>query len=110
MLGNGASELIDLVTRCGSRPGNFFVRSMAQYKEYERAAKSDGREMVDDPARRACALMAIVNPCNPTGEYLRAGVRACVRACAYLCACVRAYACMHTDGDHEPMQAFQAST
>jgi len=68
LLGNGASELIDLVTRCAAEDGSFRVRSHVQYKEYERAAKADGRDIATegDP----CAILAIVNPCNPTGEYL----------------------------------------
>jgi len=66
LLGNGASELIDLVTRVGSHQGAFYVKD-DQYKEYERAALASGREqLVDEDA----ALCAIVNPCNPTGDYL----------------------------------------
>lgn len=44
MLGNGASEIIDLVTRIGAHEGAFVTRSEAQYKEYERAALAAGRE------------------------------------------------------------------
>jgi len=66
MLGNGASELIDLVTRVGAHEGAFTVPNSAQYKEYERAAKAAGREQSTD----AFKLLAIVNPCNPTGDYL----------------------------------------
>jgi len=69
MLGNGASELIDLVTRIGAHQGPFAVRSDAQYKEYERAALADGRKKVD-PTTESFALLAVINPCNPTGEYL----------------------------------------
>lgn len=47
MLGNGASELIDLVTRISAPKGRFTLRSNVQYKEYERAAKADGRELVE---------------------------------------------------------------
>jgi len=67
LLGNGASELIDLVIRVGAHQGNFYVQD-DQYKEYARAALAAGREKlaeVDDE----CSLIAIVNPCNPTGEY-----------------------------------------
>merc|ERR1719159_979970 len=74
MLGNGASELIDLVTRVGAHPGPFKVRSDAQYKEYERAALADGREKVSSSPKLAgegnpFSMLAVVNPCNPTGEY-----------------------------------------
>jgi len=69
LLGNGASELIDLVTRVGApKDGAFKVRSATQYKEYERAARADGRQMAAED--QACSMLAIVNPCNPTGEYL----------------------------------------
>eukprot|EP00451_Oxyrrhis_marina_P001145 CAMPEP_0204270826 /NCGR_PEP_ID=MMETSP0468-20130131/19111_1 /ASSEMBLY_ACC=CAM_ASM_000383 /TAXON_ID=2969 /ORGANISM="Oxyrrhis marina" /LENGTH=371 /DNA_ID=CAMNT_0051246405 /DNA_START=43 /DNA_END=1158 /DNA_ORIENTATION=- len=68
MLGNGASELIDLVTRIGAHVGDFSVRSAQQYKEYERAALASGRNLINDPAKGN--MLAVVNPCNPTGEYL----------------------------------------
>jgi len=70
MLGNGASELIDLVTRVGAHPGHFYLASSTQYKEYERAARADGRRIIDDPSADAFSMLSIVNPCNPTGEYL----------------------------------------
>merc|ERR1719221_2161472 len=70
MLGNGASELIDLVTRVGAHEGAFTVPNSAQYKEYERAAVAAGRELVAEVQKGAFQLMAIVNPCNPTGDYL----------------------------------------
>jgi histidinol-phosphate/aromatic aminotransferase/cobyric acid decarboxylase-like protein len=70
LLGNGASELIDLVTRVGAHQGSFFVQD-TQYKEYCRAALAHGRERLEElgEADSDCALIAIVNPCNPTGEY-----------------------------------------
>lgn len=70
MLGNGASELIDLVTRVGSHEGAFTVPNSAQYKEYERAAVAAGREHIKEVKKGTFNLMAIVNPCNPTGDYL----------------------------------------
>jgi histidinol-phosphate/aromatic aminotransferase/cobyric acid decarboxylase-like protein len=70
MLGNGASELIDLVTRVGAHKGAFTVPNSAQYKEYERAAVAAGRERVAEVQKGTFQLMAIVNPCNPTGDYL----------------------------------------
>lgn len=69
MLGNGASELIDLVTRVGANPGDICIPYTTQYMEYERAALAMGRDKVEDPLRRAFSILAIVNPCNPTGEY-----------------------------------------
>lgn len=68
-LGNGASELIDLVIRSvrpgGWRPGG----TLTQYKEYERASEANGRATLshDDPH---AVLTCIVNPTNPTGDYL----------------------------------------
>jgi histidinol-phosphate/aromatic aminotransferase/cobyric acid decarboxylase-like protein len=67
LLGNGASELIDLVTRVGAHQGAFYVKD-DQYKEYERAALASGRAQLFE---EDVALVAMVNPCNPTGEYLR---------------------------------------
>ncbi|KAJ3385217.1 hypothetical protein HDU92_003149 [Lobulomyces angularis] len=71
LLGNGASELIDLVTRSAKpgpwRPGPWIV----QYKEYERSASSLGRDILkyNDKTTKA-ALTCIVNPNNPTGDYM----------------------------------------
>lgn len=74
MLGNGASELIDLVTRVGAHAGAFKLRSDVQYKEYERAALADGRAKINDDkdknGEEKFSMLAVVNPCNPTGEYL----------------------------------------
>lgn len=69
ILGNGASELIDMVARLapegGWKPGN----TMVQYMEYERSAHNYLRkklEWSDKSARLTC----MVNPTNPTGDYL----------------------------------------
>lgn len=69
ILGNGASELIDMVARLapegGWKPGNTKV----QYMEYERSAHNYGRKKMqwnDKSARLTC----MVNPTNPTGDYL----------------------------------------
>eukprot|EP00931_Biecheleriopsis_adriatica_P076944 TRINITY_DN50600_c0_g1_i1.p1 TRINITY_DN50600_c0_g1~~TRINITY_DN50600_c0_g1_i1.p1 ORF type:complete len:398 (+),score=77.19 TRINITY_DN50600_c0_g1_i1:35-1228(+) len=77
LLGNGASELIDLVIRDGPRgfwkpasPGG------VQYKEYERSAEAAGNIQLDYTDKRAL-LTCIINPNNPTGEYI--GVEALKR-------------------------------
>jgi len=90
MLGNGASELIDLVTRIAAPVGAFTLASSIQYKEYERAARADGRDFVGcvenySPTKEASpkvqafaqpatigawSMLAVINPCNPTGEYM----------------------------------------
>jgi histidinol-phosphate/aromatic aminotransferase/cobyric acid decarboxylase-like protein len=76
MLGNGASELIDLVTRIAAPSGAFVTKSATQYREYERAALADGRKKVKSPikgekkAKEEFAILAVINPCNPTGEYM----------------------------------------
>jgi histidinol-phosphate/aromatic aminotransferase/cobyric acid decarboxylase-like protein len=112
LLGNGASELIDLVTRLAAPAGGFQQgSSTVQYKEYERAAMAaqpmkfpsvgssfslapadpsgargssmslaqqnssmslaslDEQASVEEDNDRF-AILAVVNPCNPTGEYL----------------------------------------
>jgi histidinol-phosphate/aromatic aminotransferase/cobyric acid decarboxylase-like protein len=90
ILGNGASELIDLVTRlapAGPFRGN--PATATQYREYQRAATADGRAVVPHVHVRHdgggdaagggggggdetfAALTAMVNPCNPTGDVLR---------------------------------------
>lgn len=69
LLGNGASELIDLVIRSvprgGWRPGG----TLTQYKEYERSSNADGRETLSSDDKSA-TLTCMVNPTNPTGDYL----------------------------------------
>jgi len=81
ILGNGASELIDLVTRTAAPVGGFVLKSSIQYKEYERAALADGRGRVVMSDHQAIhsdmsadaepwTILAIINPCNPTGEYM----------------------------------------
>lgn len=68
LLGNGASELIDLVCRIAP-PGAFKPGPWkAQYREYERAAKNHGRQVLAAGEEQA-ALVCLVNPCNPTGDY-----------------------------------------
>ncbi|CAG8637219.1 14044_t:CDS:2 [Funneliformis mosseae] len=69
LLGNGASELIDLVTRSAPlgtwKPGPWDV----QYKEYERSAETNGRTILQPQDTTPANLTCIVNPCNPTGDY-----------------------------------------
>eukprot|EP00792_Barthelona_sp_PAP020_P007298 TRINITY_DN3137_c0_g4_i1.p1 TRINITY_DN3137_c0_g4~~TRINITY_DN3137_c0_g4_i1.p1 ORF type:complete len:373 (-),score=99.25 TRINITY_DN3137_c0_g4_i1:28-1146(-) len=68
LIGNGASELIELVVRLAPegnwRPGPF----AAQYSEYERAAKLSNRKIV--PFTEQAAVTTIVNPNSPTGHFL----------------------------------------
>ncbi|RKP11596.1 pyridoxal phosphate-dependent transferase [Piptocephalis cylindrospora] len=70
ILGNGASELIDLVIRQAPgetwKPGPWSV----QYKEYERSAKTSGRRILEASTEERASLVCLVNPCNPTGDYL----------------------------------------
>ena len=68
-MGNGASELIDLLIRSINvkswRPSYCNV----QYMEYERCSKSCGLEkkLSND---KTSNLLCIINPNNPTGEYM----------------------------------------
>ncbi|KAI8827162.1 pyridoxal phosphate-dependent transferase [Fimicolochytrium jonesii] len=70
LLGNGASELIDLVTRAAPegpwKPGPWTV----QYKEYERSAIALGRKVLAPKDATPASLTCIVNPNNPTGDYM----------------------------------------
>eukprot|EP00834_Sanchytrium_tribonematis_P003788 NODE_159_length_15043_cov_0.440444.p5 type:complete len:362 gc:universal NODE_159_length_15043_cov_0.440444:13717-14802(+) len=70
LLGNGASEVIDLVTRFAyskSEDKTCLPGYNPQYKEYERSATTSGFEIVEKGS--GADLLAIVNPCNPTGQY-----------------------------------------
>ena len=70
LLGNGASELIDLIIRRNEsdswRPG----KSEVQFLEYERSCQLMNKEKkgYNDNSSN---LMCLINPNNPTGEYLR---------------------------------------
>ncbi|KAJ1842262.1 hypothetical protein LPJ70_003892, partial [Coemansia sp. RSA 2708] len=70
ILGNGASELIDLIIRMAPtgtwKPGPF----RTQYKEYERSARNNGFEMLPADSADSANVACLVNPCNPTGDYL----------------------------------------
>lgn len=69
LLGNGASELIDLVTRNSpqgpwkSGPGNL------QYMEYQRSARNSNKQILKNEDPIDAVLYAFVNPNNPTGNY-----------------------------------------
>ncbi|KAI8067666.1 pyridoxal phosphate-dependent transferase [Gilbertella persicaria] len=78
LMGNGASELIDLAVRralltFGERgikkptwkgsPWN------VQYREYQRSAETNGFEILEPSNPEKADMLCIVNPCNPTGDY-----------------------------------------
>mmetsp|Transcript_20649 Transcript_20649/g.32305 ORF Transcript_20649/g.32305 Transcript_20649/m.32305 type:complete len:382 (+) Transcript_20649:246-1391(+) len=70
-LGNGASELIDLVIRsCAGPPGKWRPgATLVQYEEYKRSAEAAGfsRTHAGD---QDSSLLCLVNPTNPTGDYM----------------------------------------
>ncbi|KAI9506612.1 pyridoxal phosphate-dependent transferase [Coemansia spiralis] len=70
ILGNGASELIDLVIRMAPagtwKPGPFHT----QYKEYERSARNNNFKLLPAESTDKATVACLVNPCNPTGDYL----------------------------------------
>jgi len=72
LLGNGASELIDLVIRdhqpAGERLWKAGAPNGTQYKEYERSAQAAGYRVVAHDDKRA-SVTCFVNPNNPTGAY-----------------------------------------
>ncbi|KAI7862546.1 pyridoxal phosphate-dependent transferase [Spinellus fusiger] len=78
LLGNGASELIDLVVRkaleearCrGVHPTWKAGPWHGQYQEYERSARTHGFKILDPFSKERADMVCIVNPCNPTGDYL----------------------------------------
>ncbi|CAM9237264.1 unnamed protein product [Phaeothamnion confervicola] len=68
LLGNGASELIDLVVR-QAKPGRWRPGpQLTQYKEYERSALAAGFATAPHDDGGA-TLLCMVNPTNPTGDY-----------------------------------------
>jgi len=79
LFGNGASELIDLIIRLQSqttrftspKPQKYYVMD-TQYMEYERSCKLHHFEKSDTLSD--ADVVCIVNPCNPTGEYIKTDV------------------------------------
>ena len=71
VFGNGASEVIDLVIRtsCMLHPEytSYFVNS-TQYMEYERSCKL--QKLTLESVFEQADIVSIINPCNPTGDYL----------------------------------------
>ncbi|KAI7899343.1 pyridoxal phosphate-dependent transferase [Cokeromyces recurvatus] len=78
LMGNGASELIDLVVR---KALLMFTREgiqlptwkgspwNVQYREYQRSAETNGFKILDPSNPEKVDMICIVNPCNPTGDY-----------------------------------------
>jgi histidinol-phosphate/aromatic aminotransferase/cobyric acid decarboxylase-like protein len=70
LLGNGASELIDLVIRCAPsgkwKAGPWPV----QYMEYQRSASTNKYAILPWNSTERAELVCVVNPNNPTGEYM----------------------------------------
>lgn len=72
LLGNGASELIDVLLRyLGASGARSYITgpSSVQYKEYEKTALLCG--MNASSSRRNADVHLLVNPNNPTGSFLR---------------------------------------
>ena len=84
VLGNGSSELIDLLVRTFVRPGQTVVSAWPSYAAYRIAAQSNNREFLNAPLRKdrydlaglaglvdqRTKLVFIANPNNPTGTYV----------------------------------------
>ena len=68
LLGNGASELIDLAIR--NVDGDTWRPSYSaiQFMEYERSTESNGKKKVSWNDKRS-NLICLINPNNPTGDY-----------------------------------------
>jgi len=70
LVGNGASEFIDIAMRLGPsgpfKPGPH----SAAYKEYDRAAKVAGREVLAYTDDRKAGVTTLINPNSPTGDFL----------------------------------------
>lgn len=70
LLGNGASEFIDLVMRVGPagafKPGPY----AAAYKEYDRAAIASGREVLSPDSTEPAGVTVVIHPNSPTGDVM----------------------------------------
>ncbi|KAI8331661.1 pyridoxal phosphate-dependent transferase [Chlamydoabsidia padenii] len=80
LMGNGASELIDLVVRqClkyqAKEKGADYQPTWkgspwnVQYQEYQRSATTNGFKILEPSNPDRVDMLCIVNPCNPTGDY-----------------------------------------
>ena len=80
LLGNGASELVDLLIRIikNKQEGklSFLSASETQYLEYERSCLNYGFTKINSFDTN---LICIINPCNPTGEY-----KSCIEMMEYI--------------------------
>jgi len=68
LMGNGSSELIDLIIRLAPAGSYSVGPNEVQYKEYENSCHRYNRELASNP--KSASLHVFVNPTNPTGEYL----------------------------------------
>jgi len=70
LIGNGASEFIDLVMRAGPpgafKPGPY----IASYMEYNRAATAAGRLVLHRDDERDAAITVIIHPNSPSGDVM----------------------------------------
>lgn len=66
LLGNGASEHIELIMRAAPEGGFCASPYAAAYMEYARAAKVAGREKV--ASHREAAVSVVIHPNSPTGD------------------------------------------
>ncbi|ORZ14046.1 pyridoxal phosphate-dependent transferase [Absidia repens] len=94
LMGNGASELIDLVVRrclkqqegsSDSQPTWKGSPWNVQYQEYQRSATTNGFKILPPSSPDRVNMLCIVNPCNPTGDYfsvepLKAWIKANIAA------------------------------
>mmetsp|Transcript_8856 Transcript_8856/g.26604 ORF Transcript_8856/g.26604 Transcript_8856/m.26604 type:complete len:351 (-) Transcript_8856:77-1129(-) len=73
LVGNGASEFIDLVMRAGPpgkfKPGPF----LAAYMEYNRAAVAADRPVLKANSEEDAAITVIIHPNSPTGDCMTLG-------------------------------------
>ncbi len=68
LMGNGSSELIDLIIRLAPKGSYSVGPNEVQYKEYENSCHRYDHELTLNP--KEAAIHVFVNPTNPTGEYL----------------------------------------